>query len=120
MNPLARVVSTQAVVATLIAENRQSIPSIAKTAGISEHVVRRWIDTPAFQEIVASARAKLLDKIWDAGIARKEGRIAAYQDRWNRLNDLIIERADAFKDVVDEENMPIPGGRGRTSGPPSS
>jgi len=91
--------------AALIAEGELSIDAIAKQLGISENTIDKWKKKPWFQAKVNSILAETERRILQRGVASRLRRVEAMNDRWRRMGQLIIERAQ------DPKMAEVPGGK---------
>lgn len=90
--------------AKLAADDTLTNDQIAAAVGISPQGYDKWIAQPEFKERVAAIVAAYADAIKDEGIANVKNRVAAQNDRWNRMARLIEARGD------DPTMVDIPGG----------
>jgi len=80
--------------AQLIAEGELTFDQIAKEVGFAAVTIKkRWNKHPEFRAKVAEIIADLAAKIHDYGLARKDRRVKAMDDRWKLLKQVIAERA---------------------------
>lgn len=91
--------------AVLVAEDRLTNAQISETVGIAMRTLDYWKQHPDFAQRVAEHVERFAEVTLRRGIARRERRVAALDDRWNRLQRVIEERAED-PGVADE-----PGGR---------
>lgn len=92
-------------VAAMLADGRYSAPEIAAECQISEKTVDRIKKQPQFQRFIDKTLAETERRILQRGIASRLRRVEAMNDRWNRLRQLIDERA------ADPAVTQVPGGR---------
>lgn len=90
--------------ALMVAEDLKPDAEIAATAGITERQLRRWKHHPDFAARVNALNAAARAAVEAEGIANRQNRVAAYNDRWRRLQQVITERA------ADPALATIPGG----------
>lgn len=90
--------------AALVAENALSEERIAEAVGVDRRTLFRWRQVPEFQARVAEHIAELEAATLRYGIAKRRRRVAALDDRWNRLQRVIEERA------ADPKMADVPGG----------
>jgi hypothetical protein len=95
-------VATEA--AELIAEGRLTREQIANKLDIDRRTLSRWLLNPEFRDRVNEHRRAFREAIRLRGIGNVEARLSALQDRWDRANEVIQERA------ADPEMARIPGG----------
>ena len=85
--------------AALVAEDRQSDEQIAAEVGVDRRTLFNWRAAPEFkarvQETVDAYRAAVRAR----GIAIVENRVAAQQDRWERMQALIQARAETHRNA---------------------
>jgi hypothetical protein len=79
--------------AKLAAEDTQTDTQIAATVGVSQMTLERWKRTPEFQARVNEIVTAYADAIKDEGIANVKNRVAAQNDRWDRMKAVIEARA---------------------------
>lgn len=86
--------------AILVAEDE--IPDHAIAANVGVHVVtlERWKKQPAFAAAVRRHIDALQSHLERYSIARKDKRVAAYQQRWEKLHRLIDARGEALADEI--------------------
>ncbi len=81
--------------AALVAADLHTDKVICDAVGIkSRQTLHTWRAKPAFQAAVEQHRAAQRAKVRERGIAVVESRVAALQDRWDRMRQLIDERAN--------------------------
>lgn len=85
--------------AGLLAEDRLKDEEIAAEVGITDRQLRKWKQRPEFAAKVAEYVERYAERILKQGIARKERRVAALHDRWERMQRVIEARADEHADV---------------------
>lgn len=85
-----RIVASQ-----LVADDALSNEQIAAKVGVSRQTLDLWIANPTFQERVVAIREAYRVKIEAEGIANRQNRIAAQNDRWDRMRRVIEARAQA-------------------------
>ena len=79
--------------AKLCADDRQTDDQIALTVGVTRMTLHRWREHPDFTERVNSLIAAYAEAIKGKGIAELQNRVAAYNDRWDRMRAVIEARA---------------------------
>lgn len=89
--------------ALLIAEDRLTNKEIAAKVGVVRQSIREWKQYPEFMARVESHVAAMAEAARERGIANRERRIAALNDRWRRMLRLIEDRA--------QEMASVPGGQ---------
>lgn len=88
----------------LMAEDLMTDTEIAVHLKIGRRSLSHWKAHPEFRRRLNEKLAKLADGVLRKGIARKEKRLEALQDRWDRCKQIIEERA------ADQSLRGIPGG----------
>lgn len=78
--------------ALLAAEDRLTDEQIAEKCGIDRRTLARWKLVPDFASRVAEHRALWREELKRKGIAAKQNRLDALNDRWERLKRVIEER----------------------------
>lgn len=89
----------------LLADDRLSDEQIATDLGISRQTIARWKLIPEFRDKLNELRDAIEESIVSHGIARKMRRVRALNDRWERMQQVIAERA------ADQEVQEVPGGK---------
>lgn len=79
--------------AQLVAEDTLTQQEIADTVGIVRSTLWGWRKHPDFIAKVASITEELRRDARQLGIAVKENRLRSLDDRWRRLNAIILQRA---------------------------
>jgi predicted transcriptional regulator len=79
--------------AVLLAENRLSDSDIAATLGVSRASISRWKRRPEFQTRVTVLQQRINEVALQTAIADREKRVAALNDRWERMQRVLDERA---------------------------
>lgn len=77
-----------------VAEDKLSNVEIAQRAGVTRQALILWKDHPDFKARVDQHVAAYRAAIRRRGIAIVENRVAALQDRWERMQRVIAERAE--------------------------
>lgn len=88
----------------LVADGHRTYQSIADEVGVHKDTIRMWLAHPDFKERVRSILETIRAESMEVGIQHKLGRVSAMQDRWQRLKQVIDERAES------PEYEGIPGG----------
>ncbi|HLJ66616.1 MAG TPA: phBC6A51 family helix-turn-helix protein [Chloroflexota bacterium] len=91
--------------AVLVAEDELSDEAIAERVGVSRMTLHRWKRDAAFQRRVTEIVASFGLSLQRFAIARKDKRMAAYQNRWDRMKRLMEARA------ADPSMEGVPGGK---------
>ena len=79
--------------AKLAAEDALSNEQIASTLGVTRRAIDYWRTAPEFQARVTEIVTAYADAIKDEGIANVKNRVAAQNDRWDRMKAVIEARA---------------------------
>lgn len=90
--------------AELLAEDSLSDEKIAEACGVTRVTLHFWKQREEFTNRIAQHVQAFREEIRAEGIANKQNRIDALNDRWHRMMTVIDERAEA------EENQDAPGG----------
>ena len=91
--------------AELVAEDELTDAEIAERVGIGPRTLYRWKRDPVFVAEVEKRVEEFGRVVRSRGIARLERRIKALNDRWERMNRIIEERAE------DPAMANVPGGK---------
>lgn len=95
----------RALAAELIAEDELTDEQISLKLGVHRNSVSRWKRCQEFRDRISELTAAHAKDVFNRGIARREKRVAARQDRWQRGIQVIQERA------ADPEMQNVPGGK---------
>lgn len=90
--------------ALLVAQDEQPDHAIAKACKISKRTLEYWKTVPSFAARVQEHRDLWRQKIEAEGIANRQNRVAAQNDRWRRMQEVIEARA------ADPDMANVPGG----------
>lgn len=88
----------------LVVDGRKSDEEIAFELGIHRATLHRWKERPDFARRVDELRQKFRTEIEERGILERRNRLAALDDRWQRMKALIDARA------ADPQLQDVPGG----------
>lgn len=91
--------------AAMVAGDRQADDVIADKLGINRATLYRWKQEPEFAARVEEHRKAWREHVRNHGIADREARVRALNERWGLLQQVIQERA------LDEGMAGIPGGK---------
>jgi hypothetical protein len=91
--------------AQLVAEDRLTNEKIAQTCGVTRRTLDNWKTHPEFAERVEQCLAEFRAVVRKRGIAILENRVDRLHDRWNKLHQIIEERA------LEAEMQTVPGGK---------
>ena len=86
----------------LVAQDEQTDVQIAAACKISESTLERWKRHPEFAACVQEHRDAWREQIRERGIAERQNRVDAQNDRWRRMQMVVDARA--------EEHADVPGG----------
>jgi transposase-like protein len=93
--------------AALVAQGDVPVNEIAERCGITRDCLWQWKKSHVFQIRVAEHLQHVRDELLSVGVAAKEARISALQDRHLRLQRIIEERAEAA--MADPDSRDVPG-----------
>lgn len=88
----------------LVAQDDQTNEQIAAAVGVRRQTVDLWKKRPEFQAAVEGHRRAWAEEIKRRGIAERQNRVDAYNDRWQRMQAVILARGE------DPEFQDVPGG----------
>lgn len=91
--------------ARLVAEDELSDIKIAEAVGVYVRSLERWKTHAEFRARVAEYLAEIRAAILAEGIAVRENRVKALNERWDKMHQVITERAE------DPELQDIAGGK---------
>lgn len=94
MSANVRLTDRQEAVARLIAEGGKTDEAIAQEQGLAPKTVQRWRQVEAFTARVQALQDAMAAAVVSEGIALRTKRVAALNDRWNRMQRVIAERAE--------------------------
>lgn len=86
--------------ALLLAEDGLTDLEIATACGISRPALVKWKTAPEFQQRIAEIVSRRKDAALRYSIAQQDRRLAAMDDRWQRLLQVIAERAEEMDGAV--------------------
>jgi hypothetical protein len=89
--------------ALLVAEDAQTDEQIASECGVTKRTLERWKKIASFIAAVEAHKTRWRAEIDAQGIANRQNRVDALQDRWERMRAVIEARA--------EEHADVPGGK---------
>ena len=78
----------------MLADGRLSQEEIAERAGVSRSTIKRWLKDAEFAAKVDELVEDFAKEVRRRGLANLARRVAAQNDRWQRLQRVIEERAD--------------------------
>ena len=90
--------------ALLVAQDELTDRKIATACSMSDRTLDRWKQHPEFAARVQEHRDAWREEIKAKGIASRQNRVDAQNDRWRRMQQVIDERA------ADESMSHVPGG----------
>jgi hypothetical protein len=85
--------------ALLVAEDVLSNEQIAAECGTVRRTIDRWKLLPQFIAAVEGHKTRWRAEIEAQGLANRQNRVDALQDRWERMRAVIDARADEYADV---------------------
>ena len=85
--------------ALLVAEDQLTEEQIAGDCGVDRKTLYRWRQLAAFHAAVEEHRREWREQLKAKGLADRQNRIDALNDRWGRLRRVIDARADLHKDA---------------------
>lgn len=80
--------------AQLLAEGSQTYETLSEELGLNPRTIHRWRQTEAFTGRVQALQDAMAAAVVSEGIALRTRRVAALNDRWNRMQRVIAERAE--------------------------
>jgi hypothetical protein len=83
----------QAQAAARVAEDQQTDAQIAAAVGVSAVTLWKWKQRPDFAARVEEHKARWAAEIEQEGIANRQNRINALNDRWSLMQQVITARA---------------------------
>lgn len=93
MSADVRLTQRQEAAARLIAKGASTDEAIALDQHLSPKTVQRWRHVEAFALRVQALQAEMAAAVVSEGIAVRTQRVAALNDRWERMQRVIAERA---------------------------
>lgn len=90
--------------ALLLAEGNLTDAQIAAQAGVCRQTIGKWKQIPEFSATIDSHLEEFRQEVRRRGLANRERRIRALNDRWDRLQRIMEERAG------DPKMAGVPGG----------
>lgn len=85
--------------AMLVAQDTLTDKQIASECGIAERTLERWKLRSEFSARVQEHRDAFREQIRAEGIANRQNRVDALNDRWERMQRVLDARADELADV---------------------
>lgn len=104
MSQNVTLTSRQERAAQLIAAGTQTYETLAGVLRVNRLTILRWRQEEAFTERVQALQDAMAAQVVSEGIALRTKRVAALNDRWNRMQRVIDERAE------DPDVSHVPGG----------
>lgn len=104
MSANVRLTERQETAAGLIARGAKTDETVALETGVNPRTVRRWRGIEAFRARVQTLQGEIEAQVVSEGIALRTKRVAALNDRWERMQRVIDERAES------PEFASVPGG----------
>lgn len=96
--------------AEMLADGNLTVEEVARQLNVDRVTLWNWRKDPAFRAVVAEMDAELNADALQFAITRRRERLQKYDDRFNRYQQVIEERAEYYAEHWPE----VPGG---TSGP---
>lgn len=87
--------------AALVAADELPDDVIASTVGVNRRQITRWRQHPVFASRVQGLIEKVRDAVERRGISDLQNRVAAANDRWKLMQDVIAARAEEGKSHID-------------------
>jgi hypothetical protein len=78
----------------LVAQDDLADRAIGAACGVTERTIERWKQHPEFAARVQEHRDAWREAIKAKGIAERQNRVDALNDRWHRMQQVIEERAE--------------------------
>lgn len=94
--------------AVLLATTDRTDEGIATQVGVTRMTLYRWRQHPDFAAKVEAVKSEALERVRNRGIAIKENRVAALDDRWGRMKQVITCRASRYKRLRAATDVAIP------------
>jgi len=85
--------------ASLLAQDVLTDEQIAEKVGISRRQLANWKLVPEFAAKVASIVEETRQALQRRGIAERQNRVNALNDRWDRMQRIIAARAEEYRNV---------------------
>lgn len=101
--------------ARLLWEDDLTDEDISEQVGISPRTLYRWKGQPEFRAEIKRLGDEWAATVMSVGVAKRENRVAALNDRWELLKQVVIERAAWYAapdDSGDDDAEPIAPGAG--------
>lgn len=89
----------------MAAEDTHTDAAIAAACGVEKRAIDRWKHHPDFRTRVAEHVAAFVAAIQGRGIADRQNRVDALNERWSKMRDVITARSG------DEDMRRVPGGK---------
>ena len=83
----------------MVAQDELSNEEIAKRVGITRQGLDKWKRRPDFREQVEKLTLALAEAVKGKGIAERQNRLEALNERWKLMHKVIEERAIQYADV---------------------
>lgn len=95
--------------ARLVAEDELNDEDIAAAAGVRRSTLAVWKKHPEFHARVQEHIEAWRRLVMAEGIAKRENRVSALNERWQLLKRVIAERAATYAGDGDDDDPPAPG-----------
>lgn len=90
--------------ALLVAEDKLTDEAIACELEIGRQTLVRWKKTPEFKARVSKIIEKVRAKLESEGLRNKRNRLKALNERWEKMAEVIRQRAQTHKDIASGGN----------------
>ena len=101
------IVGMKRQAAEFIAQAQMPREDIAARCDVSLEVLAEWEQEPDFREEVRRYLADMRDEAYKTGIATRASRLVRLNDRWDRCQQIIRERAAYYR----QQGLKFPGSR---------
>ena len=97
--------------AAYLVEGVLTLDQIADRCGVESSTLDRWKLDPKFKTQVEQLRSEQIAAINDRGIANKEERVRRNHERWQKLHQVVDERAQHYLQTLetDQSALEVPG-----------
>ena len=106
--------AAQEKAAILLADGVMTQAEVAAEVKVTRQTVGTWLRQPEYRAHIAALQKEIIAHVKELGIASKEARLIAYNDRWQRLRQLIAARGAEYGTVQEVgegfQTNPVPGG----------
>lgn len=95
MSEIVRLTQRQERAAQLLADGSQTFETLSEELGLNPRTIHRWRQQEVFTTRIQALQDAMAAAVVSEGIALRTKRVAALNDRWNRMQRVIDERADS-------------------------